>query len=69
MINELESIEKYKAGTLRGQEVLNLFSYLLKSGKVWDLGFGNYAKILIDRGYLEPGGNIIKGHYERKICS
>lgn len=50
MINELESIEKYKAGTLRGQDVLDLFSYLLKSGKVWDLGFGNYAENLIARG-------------------
>ena len=61
MVNELETIEKYKAGTLRGQAVLELFSYLLKSGKVWDLGFGKFAGALISRGYITPGGDIIKG--------
>ena len=61
MINELETIEKYKAGTLRGQAVLELFSYLLKSGKVWDLGFGRFAGVLISRGYLAGNGDILKG--------
>jgi hypothetical protein len=61
MINELESIEKYKAGTLRGQAVLDLFSLLLRTGRVWDLGFGKFAGALINRGLLTPGGDIIKG--------
>jgi len=61
MINELESIDKYKAGTLRGQEVLELFSYLLKSGKVWDLGFGKFVNSLIIRGYLSESGVILRG--------
>ena len=61
MFNELESIDKYKAGTLRGQAVLELFSYLLKSGKVWDLGLGKYAGALISRGYLSESGAILRG--------
>ena len=61
MINELESIDKYKAGILRGQEVLELFSYLLKTGRVWDLEFGKFAGNLIDRGYLSESGAILRG--------
>ena len=61
MINEFESIDLYRAGKLRGQAVLELFSYLLKSGKVWDLGFGKFAGALISRGYITPGGDIKKG--------
>ena len=61
MINELESIENYKAGTLRGQEVLELFSYLMKSGKVWELGFGKFFNNLVARGYLSGNGDILRG--------
>jgi hypothetical protein len=61
MINELESIEKYKAGTLRGQEVLDLFSYLAKTGKIWELGFGNFFNNLVARGYLAGNGDILRG--------
>jgi hypothetical protein len=61
MINELEFIAKYKAGELRGQEVLDLFSYLIKTGKVWELGFGKYAGALIDRGYISKAGEILRG--------
>ena len=60
-INLLENIIAYEQGELRGQEVLELFSYLLKSGKVWDLGFGKFAGALINRGLITPGGDIIKG--------
>jgi len=63
MINELESIEKYKAGTLRGQAVLDLFSLLLRTGRVWELGFGKFALSLIDRGFMNSKGDII---YRRK---
>jgi len=50
MFNELESIDKYKAGTLRGQAVLELFSYLLKTGQ--GLGFRAWK---VCRGIDKPG--------------
>jgi hypothetical protein len=31
------------------------------AGRVWDLGFGKFAGALISRGYITPGGDIIKG--------
>jgi hypothetical protein len=56
------AIMSYEAGELRGQEVLRLFSELLKSGQVWGLqgSYGRQAKALIDRGYLSAKGEILK---------
>lgn len=55
-------IMAYESGELRGQEVLKLFSYLIKSGQAWSLQghYGRMASNLIDRGYLSNKGSILK---------
>lgn len=60
--NELDYIMQYEAGKLRGNEVLKLFSHLIKTGLAWSLqgGYGRYAGNLIDRGYLSAKGKILK---------
>jgi len=56
------AIISYEAGELRGQEVLELFSHLIKSGMAWNLqgAYGRMAGALIDRGYLSNTGEILK---------
>lgn len=61
-IDEKNYITAYEAGTLRGNKVIELFSELLVSGKIWDLQ-GSYKKMahsLIERGYLADNGEILK---------
>jgi hypothetical protein len=57
-----EAIISYEAGELRGQEVLRLFSHLIKTGLAWSLQgcYGRFAEALIDRGYLSAKGKILK---------
>ena len=60
--NEVDYIIAYEQGELRGQEVLKLFSHLIKTGKAWVLqgSYGRQAQNLIDRGYLSIKGKILK---------
>jgi len=60
--NEVDYIIAYEQGELRGQEVLKLFSHLIKTGKAWVLqgSYGRQAQNLIDRGYLSIKGEILK---------
>lgn len=60
--NEVDYIIRYEQGELRGQEVLKLFSHLIKTGKAWSLqgSYGRYAEALIDRGYISEKGEILK---------
>lgn len=60
--NLVDNIIKYEQGELRGQKVLKLFSYLIKTGMAWSLQgtYGRYAEALIDRGYLSAEGKILK---------
>jgi hypothetical protein len=60
--NEVDYIIRYEAGELRGQEVLRLFSHLIKTGRAWSLqgAYGRMAGALIDRGYLSAKGEILK---------
>ena len=55
-------IMDYEAGSLRGDKVLELFANLIKSGKAWSLrgSYGRMASNLIDRGYLNAQGDILK---------
>ena len=61
--DEVGAIISYEAGELRGQEVLDLFSHLIKSGRAWSLqgAYGRMAGALIARGYLSAEGEILKG--------
>jgi hypothetical protein len=60
--NEVDYIIAYEQGELRGQEVLKLFSHLIKTGRAWTLqgSYGRMAQNLIDRGYLSIKGKILK---------
>jgi len=60
--DEVGAIISYEAGELRGQEVLDLFSHLIKSGRAWSLqgAYGRMAGALINRGYLSAKGEILK---------
>jgi hypothetical protein len=60
--DEVGAIMSYEVGELRGQEVLKLFSHLIKTGKAWSLqgSYGRMASVLIDRGYLSEQGKILK---------
>jgi hypothetical protein len=58
----LEAIINFESGDLRGQEVLELFSQLIKTGQAWSLqgSYGRYTENLIARGYLSSEGEILK---------
>jgi hypothetical protein len=60
--SRLDFICRYEAGELRGKEVLELFSDLIKSGLAWSLQgcYGRMAVNLIKRGYLGDNGDILK---------
>ena len=60
--DEVGAIISYEAGELRGQEVLRLFSHLIKTGQAWSLqgSYGRMAGALIERGYLSKQGKILK---------
>jgi hypothetical protein len=60
--NEVDYIIRYEAGELRGNEVLELFSYLIKTGRAWNLQgtYGRMASNIIDRGYISAQGDILK---------
>jgi hypothetical protein len=55
-------IMEYEAGSLRGDKVLELFANLIKSGQAWSLqgSYGRMAQNLIERGYLNAQGDILK---------
>ena len=61
--NLVDYIMKYEGGDITGEEYLQLFSYLVKTGQAWQLQgslYGRPAKELIDNGYLDRRGKILK---------
>lgn len=52
----------YEQGDLSDEDTLNLFSDLIKSGLVWKLQghYGRTAKALMDQGYIDKTGKILK---------
>jgi hypothetical protein len=55
-------IMEYEDGELDENEILELFSKLIKNGMVWGMG-GNFARTadgFIGGGYLDTFGNILK---------
>jgi len=61
-IDEKNYITSYKAGTLRGNKVIELFSELIKNGEAWSFenSYKKMAHSLIERGYLADNGKILK---------
>jgi hypothetical protein len=61
MIN-VNKIIAYESGELNDNEVLELFSELIKSGECWHLqgSYGRTATALIEAGYINRKGKVLK---------
>ncbi len=58
----VSDVMKWEAGEMSAQEELQFFSKLVKSGQAWSLQgmYGRQAQALIDAGYLDKSGKILK---------
>ena len=58
----IDKILEYESGDLSFSQVVELFSELIKNGMAWSLqgNYGRTAKALIDAGYLNKEGDILK---------
>lgn len=58
----LDNIIAYEAGDLRPEDILILFSELIKSGMAWSLqgSYGRQAAAFIEAGYITDKGKILK---------
>lgn len=58
----IDKILEYESGDLSFSQVVELFSELIKNGMAWTLqgNYGRTAKALIDAGYLNKEGDILK---------
>jgi len=56
------SIMEYEAGEITNKGTLELFSHLVKTGQAWSLQghYGRTATALIDAGWLDREGKILK---------
>ena len=59
----IDKIMDFEAGNLDEKGVLDLFSDLIKSGQAWTLqgSYGRFADALIQNGYIDKKGKILKG--------
>ena len=64
--DEVGLIIAYESGELDANGTLNLFSKLVKSGMAWSLqgSYGRAATALIENGYLNKQGEILKSFEE-----
>lgn len=62
MLNLSERIISYELGEGDANDTLNLFADLVRTGMVWGLQghYGRTAQYLMDKGYLDISGNILK---------
>ena len=58
----VDFIMAYEAGELSDKEVIKLFAELIKTKQCWSLQgmYGRMAQSLIDNGYIDKEGNILK---------
>ena len=65
-MNYIDKIMAFEDGTLSINDTLELFSSLIASGEVWQLqGFyGRTAMSLIESGYIDKQGKILKREVE-----
>ena len=56
------NIISYESGELSDRKILELFSYLISTGRCWTLQghYGRVAISLINSGYIDTEGNILK---------
>ena len=67
--NLLNYIIEYEAGELGDKATLDLFSFLIQSGKAWSLQghYGRTAKALIESGWISPKGIINKSKVKENV--
>jgi len=58
----VDKIIAYESGELNNEDMLILFSELIKNGMAWSLQgcYGRQAEALIESGYIDIKGNILK---------
>jgi hypothetical protein len=58
----VDNIIAYESGELSAENMLELFSELVKNGMAWTLQghYGRTAQSLIEAGYIDDKGNILK---------
>ena len=68
--DQVDLIMAYESGELDEAGILKLFSQLIKSGDAWSLqgSYGRTAKALIDAGYINQNGTIIKDVVDTEIA-
>lgn len=61
MIDMVSKIVSYECGEMDEDEMINLFSNLVKNGMVWKLQghYGRTASQLIEMGVLDSNGDIL----------
>lgn len=62
MGSEVDLIIAYESGELNNEKTLELFSMLVKNGHAWTLqgSYGRTAHNLIENGFLDREGNILR---------
>ena len=58
----VDKIMKWEDGRMTDTEIIDFFSELIKSGQAWQLqgNYGRMAQRLIDAGYIDKKGLILK---------
>ena len=64
----VDKIIDYESGELSTEDTLELFAELIKTGKAWVLQghYGRTAGGLIEAGYIDKAGNILKDWWKYK---
>lgn len=64
-MNVTEKIIQFESGELLPDEVIDLFSELIRTGLAWELQgmYGRTAKDLIHMGYLSDEGEVLEYPY------
>jgi len=62
----VDKIIAYESGELNAEKTLEFFSELIKTGQAWKLqgSYGRMAHQLIEAGYLDRQGNILRRYSE-----
>ena len=58
--NLINSLLQYEGGEMKNEEFFYLYSFLIKTGRVWQMQghYGRQARQLMDNGYISANGKI-----------
>ena len=64
--NLVDYIMGFEDGSLTTVDIVDLFSYLIKTGQAWHLQgmYGRYANDLINNDIIDKKGKILKDEYK-----